>query len=449
MKTIIIIGGGLSGILSAIQLLDRSKDVFVKIINTKHPTALGVAYNTNDPEHLLNVTAGKMSLYPLLPDHFTDWLIANDYPAENISETFQPRMVYGKYISEVFNSYISNKQLEIIDSLAIDIIKQTNQYAVLLSSGRNIIAEKIILALGNFLPSSPKSNSDDFFKSNNYFQDPWNPAYSKNISAERSILLIGTGLTMIDCLLTLKKAGFKGHFFVVSPRGYTPAPHGKIEKYPDFYDEISGQSLLGIFQTVRMHLKKAESKNISWRGVVDSLRPHVQKIWINFSEKEKQQFISHIRHIWGIARHRVPVSIYDEIIKLQEEGRLEIIGGRISDIHEKENVIRVFIRLRKNSTLRELTVGRVINCTGPQTNYRELKDELVVNLLKKKMILSDNLNMGIKTKISGQVLYYDHQESNDIFALGSLLRGVLWETTAVPEIRTQAAFIAKQIIESE
>ena len=180
MKTIIIIGGGLSGILSAIQLLDRSKDVFVKIINTKHPTALGVAYNTNDPEHLLNVTAGKMSLYPLLPDHFTDWLIANDYPAENISETFQPRMVYGKYISEVFNSYISNKQLEIIDSLAIDIIKQTNQYAVLLSSGRNIIAEKIILALGNFLPSSPKSNSDDFFKSNNYFQDPWNPAYSKN-----------------------------------------------------------------------------------------------------------------------------------------------------------------------------------------------------------------------------------------------------------------------------
>ncbi len=449
MKTIIIIGGGLSGILSAMQLLDIRKDILVKIINASHPIALGVAYSTNDPDHLLNVPAGKMSLFPNLPDHFTDWLISKNYRSNDLANEFIPRNVFGNYITEVFNSYKNNKQLEIIDAEATDVEKQTNKYSVFLSNGKTIAGEKIILAFGNFLPSNPKSKSTSYFNTANYFQDPWNPAYLKNIYKENSILLIGTGLTMVDCVLSILKTGFSGRIYVVSPRGYTPAPHGKSDNYPDFYKELIGRSLLEIFQTVRFHVKKAEKANISWRAVIDALRPHVQKIWIALNTKEKQQFISHIRHIWGIARHRLPVSTFNEIVKLKEKGQLEIIGGRITTIEEKKDNASISILLRKKSITRELIVSRIINCTGPQINYKELKNELVINLLRKKMILSDELNMGIKTEISGKIIQNSQDVSSDFYAIGNLLRGVLWETTALPEIRNQAALIAQQITETE
>ena len=114
----------------------------------------------------------------------------------------------------------------------------------------------------------------------------------------------------------------------------------------------------------------------------------------------------------------------------------------------KSGDISISIRLRNSSAMRELHVSRVINCTGPQSNYKELQDDLVINLLAKKMIIPDDLKIGIKTTFNGQVIEKEQEVSKDIFAIGSLLRGVLWETTAVPEIRSQAESIAKQIIDS-
>lgn len=448
MKTIVIIGGGWSGTLTAIQLLEKSKTISVKIIHSGPALGLGVAYSTNEMEHLLNVPAGRMSAFPSIPAHFTDWLVKNGYNSENLAGEFIPRQLYGKYIQELVLLLQANKQLEIIHAKAIDIQKQELMYSIQLSNSSTVRADKIVLALGNFLPADPKLNTPAFYKTKNYFQNPWSPSYLKNLDSSKDILLIGTGLTMVDSVLSLKSLGFNGKIWVVSPRGYTPAPHGKSDVYPDFYSEFKDKSLLELFKTVRKHLKIAESKNISWRGVIDSLRPHAQKIWVAFSPKEKQQFVSHIRHIWGIARHRLPVKTYNEVNDLKTKGQLEIIGGRILDMEEQNGNICVTIRLRKSSAIKNLNVSRVVNCTGPQTNYKDLQDELVVNLLSKKMIIPDDLKMGIKTTLNGQILQNEQQPSSDIYALGSLLRGVLWETTAVPEIRVQAESIAQQIIDS-
>lgn len=448
MKTIVVIGGGLSGVLTAIQLLEKSKTISVKIIHSGPSLGLGIAYNTNEAEHLLNVPAGKMSAFSSNPKHFTDWLDKNGYPAENLGGEFLPRMLYGKYIQELVLLLLSNKQLEIINAKAIDILENESSYNIKLNDSKLVVADKIILALGNFLPANPKLNSPTFYTKGNYFQNPWSPSYLKDIDKSKDILLIGTGLTMVDCALSLKNIGYNGKIWVVSPRGYTPASHGKSDVYPDFYSELKEKSLLEIFKTVRKHLKIAESKNSSWRGVIDSLRPHAQEIWIALSLKEKQQFVSHIRHIWGIARHRLPVKTYNEIHDLKSNGKLEIIGGRILDMREDNGIILANIRLRKSGLQKELMVSRVVNCTGPQTNYKELQDELIVNLLSKNMIIPDDLKMGIKTTLNGQILQNKQQASADIYAIGSLLRGVLWETTAVPEIRVQAESIAQQIIDS-
>ena len=114
MKTIAIIGGGWSGMLTAIQLLEKSKNIYVKVINSGATTGLGIAYSTTDESHLLNVPAGKMSAFPDQPNHFADWLIANGHSTEQIEKQFFPRLIYGKYILNLLDSLKDNAQLEII-----------------------------------------------------------------------------------------------------------------------------------------------------------------------------------------------------------------------------------------------------------------------------------------------------------------------------------------------
>jgi uncharacterized NAD(P)/FAD-binding protein YdhS len=216
--------------------------------------------------------------------------------------------------------------------------------------------------------------------------------------------------------------------------------------YDNFYPEIKEQSLLSIFKTVRKHIKIAEKKNIPWQAVIDSLRPYVQDIWSSFSDKDKQQFISHVRHIWGVARHRLPAHVYNEIQQLIQNGQLEIIGGRINNITEiKDDDLLVDIQLRKQKNSHTQNVSRVINCTGPQTNYNQIESDLFLNLISKKIIVPDTNRLGIKATKNYKVMSENQFAHENIFTIGSLLRGVIWETTAVPELKQQAFEIAQQI----
>lgn len=452
MKEVAIIGGGFSGSLTAIQLLRNSKDISVKLINCENPSPQGIAFSTERTEHLLNVPAGRMSAFPDKPSHFIEWLISKkefeQYITPSIASECIPRFIYGIYLKEIFQNFISHKQLTIINQKAVNILRSGSKFIVHLNNDTSLTASHIVLAMGNYLPADPKIPNHSFFKSQRYFQNPWDQTYLKRAGKMKNVLIIGTGLTMVDCVLSLNRDGFNGKIVAVSPRGYSPASHAETSAYPDFYPEIEKLSLKEIVAVTRKHLKIAASQNILWNAVIDSIRPHVQKIWQNFSAKDKKQFVHHLRHIWGVARHRLPVAVYKELENLSDTGKLEIIGGRIKNIEETKTGVVASVQLRKTTDINRINADIVINCTGPQINYFELEDELVINLLSHKLIMADELKMGVSALSNGKVLKNINEVSPDIYAIGSLLRGVLWETTAVPEIRVQAKNIAEQIIKS-
>jgi uncharacterized NAD(P)/FAD-binding protein YdhS len=441
MKTVAIIGGGYSGTLTAIQLLKKSETIAVKLINCNYPIAQGIAYSTGNYEHLLNVPAAKMSAFTNEPTHFINWLQTFEQPYSTVE--FVPRSIYGKYLSAILKNYSSNVQLELIDATATNIIETEQGYEIQFNNHEGIFATDVVLATGNFMPAPPKLKNAAFLKSDFYFKNPWNDLFLKDIALQKNILLIGSGLTMIDCVLSLQSIGFKGKIIAVSPRGYIPKSHHHTAPYPDFYSELKGLRLAEIIHTVRKHLKFATVKESSWHAVIDSLRPHIQKIWLSFSAKEKQQFISHVRHIWGVARHRLPPYIHATISALINNEQLEIIGARIVDLEEENNAIVATLKLRANAIEKKIHISRVVNCTGPQSNYLALEDELITNLIASKMIVADELKMGIKATKEGEII---SEKSKKMYAIGSLLRGVLWETTAVPELRIQANNIATEII---
>src|SRR3984893_3250678 len=95
--TIAIIGGGVSGTLTAVHLVGGGTPARVILIDQRPDFVLGLAYATPSLRHLLNVPAGKISALSDQPDHFLNWLRENHDPAAT-EKTFAPRAVFGQYI---------------------------------------------------------------------------------------------------------------------------------------------------------------------------------------------------------------------------------------------------------------------------------------------------------------------------------------------------------------
>src|SRR5881392_4501815 len=106
-RTIAIVGGGVSGTLTAVHLLNRAMrdDLRVVLINRSGWQARGVAYGTRNEAHVLNVPAGRMSAFADDPDHFLRYARARNPTIEG--GTFAPRKLYGEYLEWILQTAIA------------------------------------------------------------------------------------------------------------------------------------------------------------------------------------------------------------------------------------------------------------------------------------------------------------------------------------------------------
>ena len=93
-----------------------------------------------------------------------------------------------------------------------------------------------------------------------------------------------------------------------------------------------------------------------------------------------------------------------------------------------------------------MAAGWLINATGPAADITSTTDRLLRDLLDSGLARPDPLRLGIEVDASGALLSASGTPSDSIFALGPPLRGQLYETTAVPEIRDQAAALAGPLL---
>lgn len=454
--TIAIIGGGFCGTATFIQLIKQTNiPLNLILVNKENPTAKGIAFSSYNNKHVLNVPAAKMSALPDDPDNFINWIKSKSEYKEFIDDElggkFLPRIIYGHYLEELLNETIKNisenVSLQIINDEATDIIPAESGAKVILKQNESFIADKIVLALGNFTPDNPNIKNNSFYKSKRYFQNPWAKETIAALKDNEDILIIGTGLTMVDNVLSLLDAGFKGKIYAVSTNGYFPLSHKKHKPYTDILEELHPPyEISNLFRIFRKHIKYVLSHGITGEAVVDTVRPKTQEIWLSLSLDDKIKFMAHIRHLWGVARHRLPKEIFDKMQDLIREGKIEIIGGRLIDMIESPENVRVILKERSSQKLRELFVQRVINCTGPKSDLDKIDEPLVVNLLRRGMICTDEMRLGMNALPDGTVIQKDHSLSPFLFTIGSMLKGILWESTAVPELRGQAKSLAGELI---
>jgi len=456
MTKIGIIGNGFSGILTAIQLIRQSKVELEIFIFGKGPIGRGIAYNSYSDKHILNVSAGKMSAFPDEPEHFLDWVTNHinfkDTDRKLLSSAYLSRNLYGEYLGNLWETSKETaieKGIQIVEIHDfVNEIEFLDTEVKLVCETGNFCVHHCVLATGNQVPGNPKIQNQDFVHSHLYFQNPWSKNAVSELNQKLPVLIIGNGLTMIDTVIGLLENGFKGEIISLSPNGFNILPHrhnGLI--YKELENEIKvGMSLVEIVSIVLKHIRKVRKFGVSAEPVVDALRPFTQQLWQHFSDEDKRLFMRRFRHLWGVARHRIPPHIHDKIVQLRLSGKLKVLAGRIQAISIEENVARVQFS-NKIGAIEELLVGRIINCTGPETDIEKMSENLLKSCLEKGLIVQDSLKLGLQTDLTNFRLKDKFGRTNHPFyTLGSHLKGELWESTAVNELRQQAKDLAREIL---
>lgn len=449
--TVAVIGGGFAGAALAAQVLRRSAgDVSVVLVERGARVGRGVAYGTECGRHLLNVRAQNMSAYPDDPEHFLGWARDKHDPSAKPSD-YLPRQVYGQYIAWLLQQESERHpgRLVHVQDEAIALDRDGDRTEVRLRSGQSILAGKVVLALGNFPPGDPRLPGKTPH-SQRYVCDPWaNGALGDVAGAEgkdKNVLLVGSGLTSVDVVISLREQGFGGTIHILSRRGLLPQTHKAAVAWPRFWDERSPTTIRGLLRLIRTQVEAAERLGGDWRAVMDSLRPFTQEIWRSLPQREQRRFLRHVRPYWEVHRHRVAPEIGALLASEMRDNQVEIHAGRITGYGEDIDGVDVTYRERKSGALRRLRVDHVINCTGPEADCRRIENALLTNLIRQEMVRPDPLFLGLDTSQDGAVINARGEASDFLYTLGPARKGSLWETTAVPEIRVQASQTATLLL---
>ena len=455
LHRVAIIGGGFSGVMAAVNLARLSTEPLrVTIINGQRPLGRGVAYGTRRPEHLLNVAARNMSAFPDLPDHFLQWLRTRSefetLPDHELRERFMPRMVYGDYLRSLMHHHLqgggesARVQTEFIDNEAVNIVSGTGSSGVIeLANGSKVQADRIVLACGNEAPAE-LPGVDQLRGHPAWVGNPWLPWHKSLPGADGTIILLGTGLTTVDAIITLRSLGWLGRIHAVSRHGWFPESHFRGIDYPNFPpagEDLAALGLQKLRALMQEHCNRLRERGANPAIVVDKMRPHTQRVWAGFTKEERLEFARKDSARWNILRHRIAPEIHAQITSSQLTGQLQVHAALIERIEADGERIKV---LMEGS--RALTGNLAINATGPQTRFSATRSVLLQNLMRSGLIAADDMDMGVKVDDDFTVLKPDGGRSALLLALGPLLRGKLWETIAVPELRGQARRVAETIL---
>ncbi len=438
-----IVGGGFSGVLTAVNLVRlAAHPPRLTLVNAHRPTGRGVAYGTRRIEHLLNVAARNMSAFPDLADHLVSWLrTRSEYdlnPDDELRERFIPRVVYGDYLRSLIHHYLPNAEL--VDGEAVDIDPSGTIY---LGDGRRIQADRIVLATGNEAPAD-LPGAESLRQHAAWVPNPWLPWHERLPPDTGVIVLLGTGLTTVDALITLRALGWLGRIHAVSRHGWLPHAHFRGIEYPDFPPLDADLTELGLeplVLLVEQHCSRLRELGANPAIIVDKMRPHTQRIWRKLNLEDRLAFARKYSARWNIQRHRIAPEIHAQVASAQLTGQLRVTAANILGVAPAGARVRVFLDGGK-----EIEADLVVNATGPQTRFSATRSVLLRNLLQRGLVSSDEMDLGARIDQSHTAITRDGERSPLLLALGPMLRGMYWETIAVPELRGQARRVAETLL---
>jgi uncharacterized NAD(P)/FAD-binding protein YdhS len=184
--------------------------------------------------HTLNGNAARMSVDPDNADDLTQWLTdyiaAGGWPESDeqhvpISELFPPRGLFGLYVQQRLAEAqavgaLNGSTVEHVRAEVVDLQTDADSVRLTLSDGQRLQGAFAVLATGMFPAArTPQTESSGL---NAAALDPWDVVAMGQLDPYSTVLIIGSGLTMVDAVVSLEQAGHRGPIEVFSGTACCP-----------------------------------------------------------------------------------------------------------------------------------------------------------------------------------------------------------------------------------
>ncbi len=470
---VVVVGGGFSGTMAAIQLarLGTARPVRVTVVNTGNQPACGVAYDSACAEHLVTLPAHMISAFPDSVDHFVEWLqtdaCSRDAEVQALDQdklpaAFVSRRLYGRYLQSLMHAYVTDPRpngvtIRYVDAEAVDVDVGSTGAHVVLHDGRRLRAHKIILATGNEAPSVPPGFATAAAAQHpGWVANPWLDwsAHLAGVDRSQDVVLLGTGLTAVDIMLTLLRLNWRGSISAVSRHALLPLPHfgadesmRGTEDWPPAGVELTDLKLRELLDLFRVHAARVKTAGGHPARLLGKIGPQVTHIWRNFDLADKQLFVNRYATRFKILRQQIAPSLHAELLQAVAHKKINVLGGGVLGVETDND--QLCVRIQDGpapAPVRTLRADMVVNCLGPNVRMADTKSRILRNLLDKQLIEADDMNMGIRVDTSLRALVHGQRISPLILALGPLLRGTFWDSIALPNLRLQALDVAQTIL---
>lgn len=430
---IAIVGGGASGVLLAIQLMRQAAGrLRVMLVDRGPDIGCGLAYATGCAGHLLNTRAADMSVLPEEPDHFVRWLGTGAGSGDFVS-----RQAYGRYLQAMLRSTAAQSagRLRLVSGEVIAAVPEPDGLLLSIGGAAPVFARLAVLATGHRAPGTDRGGA--------LRGDPWSPDALDGLAPTAPVLLVGTGLTMIDVVISLMERDHMGQIVALSRRGLVPRTHPTVPRpaVVDATDALFAGELSARLASFRSMARAGAG----WEAVMQALRPHNTALWQSLDDRQRRRFLRHLRPWWDVHRHRVPPQVGRGLKAVIAAGQLSIVAGRIIAIDTASGPASVTISLRGNGRREIHDFDRVIDCTGPRSDL-DGEAPLQAQLAGDGLLRGDPLGLGLDVGDDDALLGRTGTASARLFALGPPTRGRHWEITAIPDIRKRAAKMAGDLI---
>jgi uncharacterized NAD(P)/FAD-binding protein YdhS len=443
MMRVAVVGGGAAGVLAAVHLRRSKPEAQITLIDASGRPGTGAAYGTTDPTHLLNVPAQRMSAWPDDPDHFCRWL---EERAVTPVESFAPRLAYGRYMREQLA--VADVRIETAEVVGL---VPGAPARLALDDGRSLSADAVVLATGRPEGGMPEALERAFAPvlaagaDGKVVVDPWSPGTLASLGARRhgSVLVIGSGLTGVDIALHLIARG--ATVTLLSRHGALPRRFratGAPTELPNLGALDAEVSLEQLRTALAADLAHAREAGSDWRQVIDAVRPHTARFWRSLGWQDQRRFLREDLRQWEVLRHRMPPTIADAIFAAIDSGQLNIEAGDVADVSLRGGGVELVVTTSWRSVRRR--GDAVVVATGTAWDRRSLRrSALWANLLDTGVASLHPCGIGVRVDADGYLVDQAGGTVPDVVCLGSIRQGEVWETTAIPEIRAQAAAIAE------
>lgn len=448
---ITIIGAGFSGSVLATELA-RSAPTGVDLCLVGMPDGFGrgVAYGEARPEHLLNVRARELGATQDQPGEFARWLNLT----RRAEESFLPRLVYGEYLYSRLQSaaQVSLAGFNQVAQEAVAVDREAGAFRVTLADGSDFLTDKVVLAVGTLPPQRLQGVGPRLLVDPAYIAWPWQRSLRgedalARVPRDARVLIVGTGLTMADTVVTLLRRGHAGPITAISRHGLLPHAHlpeqgPAIALPPNVLHALNSADVAQLLRTLRSLAPIVPD----WRALVDALRPYLQGYWKTLPDEQRGRFLRHLRSYWEIVRHRLAPSVHEELEQLRALGQLRVRAGRLLRASRGASAVEVLVRERGQAHASAEQYDVLVRATGLDTDIERTSHPLVGQLRDAGTISADPSGLGLRATAQFEALDRHGAPVRGLYCVGPLLRGQLWEITAVPELRVAARQLAQQLL---